>query len=76
MKHLLYSALMALVMLAFTACSNDEIEISSIRKVEVTVPTTHLYDNFSISSYQNFLGNNDSYHIGYVSLSTIKKEIS
>lgn len=63
MKHLLYSALMALVMLAFTACSNDEIEISSIRKVEVTVPTTHLYDNFSISSYQNFLGNNDSYHI-------------
>lgn len=63
MKHLLYSALMALVMLAFTACSNDEIEISSIGKVEVTVPTTHLYDNFSISSYQNFLGNNDSYHI-------------
>lgn len=63
MKHLLYSALVALVMLAFTACSNDEIEISSIRKVEVTVPTTHLYDNFSISSYQNFLGNNDSYHI-------------
>lgn len=63
MKHLLYSALMALVMLAFTACSNEEIEISSIRKVEVTVPTTHLYDKFSISSYQNFLGNNDSYHI-------------
>lgn len=63
MKHLLYSALMALVMLAFTACSNDEIEISPTGKVEVTVPTTHLYDNFSISSYQNFLGNNDSYHI-------------
>lgn len=63
MKHLLYSALMALVMLAFTACSNDEIEISTTGKVEVTVPTTHLYDNFSISSYQNFLGNNDSYHI-------------
>lgn len=63
MKHLLYSALMALVMLAFTACSNEEIEISSMGKVEVTVPTTHLYDNFSISSYQNFLGNNDSYHI-------------
>mgnify|MGYP000003109977 FL=1 len=63
MKHLLYSALVALVMLAFTACSNDEIEISTTGKVEVTVPTTHLYDNFSISSYQNFLGNNDSYHI-------------
>lgn len=63
MKHLLYSALMALVMLAFTACSNDEIEISQTGKVEVTVPTTHLYNNFSISSYQNFLGNNDSYHI-------------
>ena len=63
MKHLLYSALMALVMLAFTACSKEEIEISSMGKVEVTVPTTHLYDNFSISSYQNFLGNNDSYHI-------------
>lgn len=63
MKHLLYSALMALVMLAFTACSNDEIEISTTGKVEVTVLTTHLYDNFSISSYQNFLGNNDSYHI-------------
>lgn len=63
MKHLLYSALMALVMLAFTACSNDEIEISTTGKVEVTVPTTNLYDNFSISSYQNFLGNNDSYHI-------------
>lgn len=63
MKHLLYSALMALVMLAFTACSNEEIEISPTGKVEVTVPTTHLYDNFSLSSYQNFLGNNDSYHI-------------
>uniref|UniRef100_UPI0040282D48 hypothetical protein n=1 Tax=Alloprevotella sp. TaxID=1872471 RepID=UPI0040282D48 len=63
MKHLLYSALVALVMLAFTACSNDEIEVSLMGKVEVTVPTTHLYDNFSISSYQNFLGNNDSYHI-------------
>lgn len=63
MKHLLYSPLVALVMLAFTACSNDEIEISTTGKVEVTVPTTHLYDNFSISSYQNFLGNNDSYHI-------------
>lgn len=63
MKHLLYSALVALVMLAFAACSNDEIEISQTGKVEVTVPTTHLYDNFSISSYQNFLGNNDSYHI-------------
>lgn len=63
MKHLLYSALVALVMLAFTACSNDEIEISTTGKVEVTVPTTHLYDSFSISSYQNFLGNNDSYHI-------------
>ena len=50
-------------MLAFTACSNDEIEVSLMGKVEVTVPTTHLYDNFSISSYQNFLGNNDSYHI-------------
>lgn len=63
MKHLLYSALVALVMIAFTACSNDEIEVSLMGKVEVTVPTTHLYDNFSISSYQNFLGNNDSYHI-------------
>ena len=49
MKHLLYSALVALVMLAFTACSNDEIEISTTGKVEVTVPTTHLYNNFSLS---------------------------
>lgn len=63
MKHLLYSALVAFVMLAFTACSNDEIEISTTGKVEVTVPTTHLYNNFSLSSYQNFLGNNTSYQI-------------
>lgn len=63
MKHLLCSALMALVMLAFTACSNDEIEISPTGKIEVTVPTTHLYDNFSLSSYQKFLGDYSSYHI-------------
>ncbi len=63
MKHLLYSALVALVMLAFAACSNDEIEIKQTGEVEVTVPTAELYNNFSINSYQNFLGSNNSYHI-------------
>lgn len=64
MKHILYSAFMAVVMLVFAACTNDEIEILSTSKVDVVVPTAELYSNLGPTAYVNFLGNNNTYSVG------------
>lgn len=63
MKHLLYSALMAVIMLAFAACSNDDILVQNTGDVSVKVPTVSLYQNFGKDAYQNMLGKNKNLNI-------------
>lgn len=63
MKHLLYSALMAVIMLAFAACSNDDILVQNTGDVSVKVPTSSLYQNFGKEDYQNSLGKNKNLNI-------------
>lgn len=63
MKHLLYSALVAVIMLAFAACSNDDIPIQRIGDISVKVGTSSLYQNFGKDAYQNLLGSNKNLQV-------------
>lgn len=51
MKKILF-ALVALLTIFFSSCSNDEIEISTVGKLQdltINIPTQNVYDNFNIS---------------------------
>ena len=69
MKKILF-ALVALLTIFFSSCSNDEIEISTVGKLQdltINIPTQNVYDNFNIS--EDFKNNylSGSYNIGLYS---------